>query len=330
MFDMKDKNRRGNPVILIIILILVLVFIISGLQFLESTDFHPTGATIGSDSKTIVRDGVEYFPRQDIMVILLAGIDEYGPVQSSESYNNSGEADMVSLLIFDETNETIHMLSLNRDTMLDIPVLGIGGKQAGTIQGQLALAHTYGSGLEDSAKNLRETVSDFLYGVHIDYYVTMNMDAISILNDAVGGVPVTVTDDFSAIDPAITMGEVTLRGEQAVTFVRTRQGLGDQLNLTRMERQKEYMASFVDALKASMDSSTSFVVNTYDAVDEYMVTDCSVKTMASFADRYADYTMGDMVSIQGENVKGEQYMEYHVDEDALDDTILKYLYAPKG
>lgn len=329
MFDMQDRKRRGNPVILIVILILVLVFIISGLQFLESTVFHSTGTTLGSNTKTIVRDGVEYFPRQDITVILVAGIDEYGPVVSSESYNNSGEADMVSLLIFDETNETIHMLSLNRDTMLEIPVLGIGGKQAGTIHGQLALAHTYGSGLEDSAKNLRDTVSDFLYGLNINYYVTMNMDAITLLNDAVGGVPVTVTDDFSQVDPTITMGEMTLRGEQAVTFVRTRQGLGDQLNLTRMERQKEYMSSFVDALKASMESSASFVINTYDAVDAYMVTDCSIKTMASFADRYAGYTMGDMVSIQGENVKGEQYMEYHVDEEALDQVILKYLYSPK-
>ena len=327
---MKDKKRRGNPVILILILILVLVFIFSGLQFLESTVFHSTGTKVENTTKTIVRDGVEYFPRQDITVIMLAGIDEYGPVVGSDSYNNPGEADMVSLLIFDEKDETIHMLSLNRDTMLEIPVLGIGGKQAGTIRGQLALAHTYGSGLEDSAENLRNTVSEFLYGLRIDYYVTMNMDAIALLNDAVGGVQVTVTDDFSQIDPTIPMGEVTLKGEQAVTFVRTRQGMGDQLNLTRMERQKAYMASFFEALKASMDRSSGFVLKTYDAVDEYMVTDCSAKAMSAFAARYADYTMGEMLSVQGENIQGEQYMEYQVDEEKLDTLILQYLYAPKN
>lgn len=314
---------------MVIILILVLVFLISGLQFLESTVFHSTGVTVEPDSKTIVRDGVKYYPRQDVTVILVAGIDEYGPIVGSDSYNNSGEADMVSLLIFDESNEIIHMLSLNRDTMLDVPVLGIGGKPAGTIYGQLALAHTYGSGLEDSAVNLRNTVSDFLYEADIDYYVTMNMDAISILNDAVGGVKVTVTDDFSQIDPTLGKGEVTLKGAQAVTYVQTRQGLGDQLNLTRMERQKQYMAGFIDALKQSMEESSGFVVNTYDTVDEYMVTDCSVKVLASFADRYSSYSLGDMVSIEGENVKGEKYMEYHVDKEKLDEVILKYLYAPK-
>ena len=262
-------------------------------------------------------------------MILLAGIDEYGPVQSSESYNNSGEADMVSLLIFNETDQSIDILTLNRDTMLEMPVLGIGGKQAGTMYGQLALAHTYGSGLEDSAQNLAKTVSNFLCGVRIDYYVTMNMDAISLLNDAVGGVQVTVTDDFSEIDPSIPMGEVTLKGKQAVTFVQTRQGLGDQLNLTRMERQREYMTGFITALKSSVESSTGFVASTYETVSDYMVTDCTVKAMTAFADRYADYELGDVVAIRGENVKGEKYMEYHVDEEAMDQVILKYLYAPK-
>lgn len=314
---------------LIVILILVLVFLFSGLQFLESTVFHPTGPKEETNSKTIIRDGVEYFPRQDITVILLAGIDEYGPVQSSGSYNNSGEADMVSLLIFDETNEKIDVLTLNRDTMLEMPILGIGGKEAGTAYGQLALAHTYGSGLEDSGENLRNAVSDFLYGVRIDYYVTMNMDAISILNDAVGGVKVTVTDDFSEIDPTITKGEMVLKGQQAVTYVQTRQGLGDQLNTTRMNRHRDYMSGFMDALKQSMDGSPSFVLKTYESASDYLVTDCSTTALTTMANRCAGYELGDVVCVDGENVKGEKFMEYHVDEDALDRVILQYLYAPK-
>lgn len=326
---MKDNKRRGRPVLLIVILILVLVFLISGLQFLESTVFRPTGAKVETESKTIIRDGVEYFPRQDITVILVAGIDEYGPVTSSGSYNNPGEADMVSVLIFNEAEKTMDVLTLNRDTMLEMPVLGIGGKQAGTVFGQLALAHTYGSGLEDSGKNLRDTVSDFLYGVYIDYYVTMNMDAIAILNDAVGGVQVTVTDDFSAIDPNLPMGEVVLKGQQAVTYVQTRQGLGDQLNITRMRRQREYMESFTNELKAKLEESTSFALDVYQQASDYIVTDCSSSALTTIASRYASYTLGDVVAIEGENVNGEEFMEYHVDEEKLDEVILKYLYAPK-
>ena len=45
----------------------------------------------------------------------------------------------------------------------------------------------------------------------IDYYFSMNMDAISILNDAVGGVTVEVTDDFSQVDATIGKGQAYFR-----------------------------------------------------------------------------------------------------------------------
>lgn len=326
---MKHDKRRTKPVLLIVILILVLVFVISGLQFLESTVFHPVSSTQDYQRKTIVRDGIEYFPRQDITVIMLAGIDEFGPAVSSGSYNNSGEADMVSLLIFDESNKTLDVLSLNRDTMLDMPLLGIGGKEAGTTHGQLALSHTYGSGLEDSAVNLRKTVSNYLYGVRIDYYVTLRMDAISLLNDMVGGVKVNVTDDFSQIDPSIPMGETVLKGEQAITYVRTRQGLGDQLNVTRMTRQRAYMVGFLKALQSSISDSSTFALDAYEKAKEYAVTDCSASGISALVNRLVDYELEDVVSIEGENVAGDKFMEYHVSQEDLDKVVLKYLYAPK-
>ena len=93
-------------------------------------------------SKTITRDGIDYYPRRDITVMMLLGIDQEGPVADSGTFTNPGASDAVMVLIFDEKNETWSILQLNRDTMIDIPVLGLGGKEAGTIYGQLALAHT--------------------------------------------------------------------------------------------------------------------------------------------------------------------------------------------
>ena len=329
MLDMRKKMSLLKLVLLLSILILALVVIYSGLQVLESTVLRPTVAEPPAESKTIVRDGVAYFPRQDITLVMVSGIDRTGVVEDSGSYNNPGAADMVSLLVFDPKSEKIHVIAFNRDTMMDIPVLGLKGQPAGTINGQLALAHTYGSGLTDSSANLRKAVSAFLYGAQINYYVTMNMDAISIMNDAVGGVTVNVTDDFSEIDPSITKGEITLTGEQAVNFVRSRRGIGEGLNLNRVERHKEYMSGFMKALDQTADSSTSTLLTAYDEALPYMVTDCTNKTLMSLMERYGDYQLGDIITLKGENVMGEQYMEYHVDEEALDDMILSYLYAPK-
>lgn len=327
---MKRKVEPRQVVIMFAILILVLVVLYSGLQILESTVFHTDRETI-QDGKiqTIIRDGVSYYPKQDVKTILLTGVDTEGPMRDSGSYNNFAEADMVSLLIFDEKNKELDIISLNRDSMVTMPVLGIGGKPAGTRFGQLALAHTYGSGLKDSGNNLRDTVSDLLYGIQIDYFVTLNMDAIAVLNDAVGGVTVNVTDDFSEVDPSISLGKVKLNGEQATNFVRVRHHLGNQLNLNRMERHREYMSGFMTALKDKLESDPSFMLAALDEVSDYMVTDCSTNVMVNLANRYKDYTLADMISPAGENKKGTEYMEFYLDEEDLDRIIMNYLYAPK-
>ncbi len=317
--------NKKNLILGIIILLLLLVVIYSGLRILEPAVVSTSDDVSG---KTIERDGVQYFPRQDITVFLFMFIDTEGVVQESVSYKNDGECDVVALAVFDESDKTYSILCLNRDTMLDMNVLGVGGKTAGTVNAQLALSHTYGSGMEDSCENTRNAVSDFLYGLNIEYYVSLNMDSLAILNDSVGGVKVNVTDDFSEIDPTIPMGETVLRGDQALTYVRTRKGLGDQMNITRMTRHEEYMRGFFSALRGKLDD-TSFALSAFNSVSDYMVTDCSVETLSSYANRYSDYTLKEIVSPEGENVKGKEYMEFHVDAEKLDELILRLFYSPK-
>lgn len=326
---MKKRMRIIDIASAVLILLLVIVMLYSGLQILESTVLRTGADEQGFVSRTITRDGVSYYPRQDITVVMVLGIDQNGPVQASEGYINPGAADMAALLIFDDADKSCTILQLNRDTMLEMPVLGVGGKNAGTYYGQLALSHTYGSGMADSCENTRRTISNFLYGIRIDYYLAMNMDAISILNDAVGGVTVNVTDDFSHVDPTITKGQMTLRGEQAIRFVRTRRDVGDQLNISRIDRQKEYIGSFLKKFRSRYHSDLEFAATTYDQVLPYIVTDGSLNTITSLMDRYGDYEIREVVSPAGENVMGEEYYEFYADEDALDELILRLFYAPK-
>ena len=327
---MKKQKRAKKIALAILSLILVFVLLYSGLWILESAVLHAgRGGEEEAGSKTRSRNGVDYWPRQDITVVMVLGIDQFGPVADSGAYSNRGAADMDMLLIFDETEEVCNILHLNRDTMLTMPVLGLGGRQAGTLFGQLALAHTYGSGLEDSCENTRQAISDFLYGLRIDYYVAMNMDAISLLNDAVGGVTVNVTEDFSRVDPSITKGEMTLLGQQTINFVRTRKDVGDQLNLSRIQRQKEYIRSFAEAFRAKQEADAEFIVSAYEQVEPYIVTDCSVNAISGMIERYGDYEIGQVLTPAGENVMGEEFFEFYADEDQLDELILSLFYAPK-
>lgn len=323
------RGARKRVLLFAFAIILVLGLIIGGLRILESTVFYQEPEELPVTSKTITRNGTKYYPRQDITVVMVLGIDETGPVVSSGSYRNTGEADAVILLVLDETNETYTILSLNRDTMLKMPVLGLGGKQAGTFYGQLALAHTYGEGLEDSCENTRNTVSDLLYGINIDYYVSMNMDAIAIINDAVGGVTVNVTDDFSQVDPSITMGEMKLTGEQALRYVQSRMAVGSQLNISRMGRHEEYIQSLMKAVTDRQEERDMFYVELYEDISPYMVSDCSSTVINNLMNRCSDYTMADVITPAGENVLGKEYYEFHLDEGKLDELILHLFYSPK-
>ena len=325
------KRIRKRDVLFVgIILLLVLVMLYSGLQILESTVLSsPEEQVVQTERKTIERNGIEYFPRQDITVVMVLGIDQYGPMVSSESYRNTGSADSVMLLVFDETEKNCTVLYLNRDTMVDMDVLGLNGELIGTDYGQLALAHTYGTGMEDSCVNVKNTLMNFMHGLNIDYFVSMGMDAIPILNDAVGGVTVTVTEDFSEVNPSITMGQLTLRGDQVLDYVQTRKGVGDQKNVTRMQRQREYVDAFLAALYEKAQLETEFMVSVYDEVSDYIVTDCSVNTLSAMLDRYADFTVAGAVTPEGENVVIDGHYQFHVDEEKLDALILEIFYRPK-
>lgn len=280
-------------------------------------------------SRIIERDGIEYYPRQDITTLLLMGLDRSGPAVASNSYTNSARADVVMIVIFDNTARQINVLNLNRDTILPVQVLGVNGYPAGTRTEQLALAHTYGTGLKDSCENTRATVSSFLYNLQVDYYASVSMDCIATVNDRVGGVEVTVSEDFTAVNPTIPTGTVRLYGEQATAYVRYRRDVGDQLNLSRMERQNQYVEGLFSTINTKSTENPEIMLDIYDEISDYIVTDCSVQTITNLLNKFSGYTFNKTVSLKGENIKGEEFMEFYPDSANLDAVILDLFYSKK-
>ena len=231
------------------------------------------------------------------------------------------------LLVMDKQHETCTPIQLNRDTMTQIRILGVTGEPAGTFTGQLALAHTYGSGEEDSCENTVLAVSNLLYGMEIDHYVSLTMDGVAILNDLVGGVTVEVLDDFSGIDDTLVQGEtVTLYGQHALTYVRARGSLEDSTNLHRMERQRQYLAGLQEQVKKAAQSDSNFSLDALLQVNEYMVSDCTVNQLSDLINSMVTYEIEDIRTTQGEAQVGEEYMEFTVDEDALQQLVLEVFY----
>ena len=335
-FRVDVRVLKGTAAILAVVLVLLAGMLL--LQRWENTQDAPVSSSgsssaVEADASVDGREityynGTAYARREDLETVLLLGVDKFEG-ETPEGYINNQQADFLLLLVMDKQNETCTPIQLNRDTMTEIQILGVTGEPAGTFTGQLALAHTYGSGEEDSCENTVLAVENLLYGVGIDHYVSLTMDGVALLNDLVGGVTVEVLDDFSGIDDSLVQGEtVTLQGQQALTYVRSRGGLEDSSNLHRMERQRQYLGALQQQLKAAVQQEDGFTLDALLQLNEYMVSDCTVNQLSDLGNSLAAYQVSDILTTPGDAQEGEEFMEFTVDEAALQQLVMDVFYEP--
>lgn len=202
--------------------------------------------------KTRVYDGTTYAarPAAELTTLLLIGYDHYddGFPHELHGYSNGGQSDFMLLMVMDHKAKTIRMLQIDRDAMVGVRVTDVSGIQYPARRLQICLSHAYGATREENNENTIWSVERLLQiedsndGAQIDEYIAMDISGISLLNDLLGGVTVTVPYDMTGKDPALTAGAtLTLNGEQAEIFCRGRSGVGDQTNASRMARQRIYL-----------------------------------------------------------------------------------------
>lgn len=276
------------------------------------------------DAKEITYKGDTYKQRRKVSSYLFIGVDKTGEVEESEDIYSGGQGDVQMVLVIDDLNRTWRILQLNRDSIVEVPVLGLLGDVVGYEEEQLCLAHSYGDGLEQSCENNVNTVSTLLNDQPIDGYYAMNMGAISTLNDLVGGVTVTIESDFSEVDSTLVQGEtITLNGTQAYNYVHSRWDVDDATNIARMARQRTYMSGFLEKLN---EQSAEFAVKAYNTLSGYSVTNIDSGTVSKIFQKVQTYEMLDVLTIDGENVVEDEHWAYHLDENSLHKVILELYY----
>lgn len=306
----RHRSRRKNQVIPIL-LTASLTLILAALLLLnhQKTRAYEKLAEqtdVSLERLSVSWQGQQYVLRADIKTVLLIGID-----QSKEAVN-PGQSDFVTLAVFDPRTESWTLVQFNRDSMCPITMLSPAGEYQGTQTAQLALAHAYGSGGTDSCRNTVEAVENLLYGVPIHDYIRIGIDKISVFNDAVGGVTVTIRDDFSAIDPSMVMGTtMRLKGRQAETFVRTRKGMDDATNVSRMARQRDYLQGWIQAAQKTDEEDL------IKPLSQELYTNVSFMQLETLVKTAKNYPSPTIRTIPGTVRQGEEYMEFYPDEEAL-------------
>lgn len=301
--------RKRSPLGLFLLLVLMISVCFSGCGDTASAEITQPAPTVTSMETTS--------PQKDLETILVMGLDKNERSEMLEGYVNKTQSDFLLLLVIDRENRSINSLQINRDTMTEITRLGVFGGSAGKYTAQIALAHAYGSGGSDSALNAVKAVSNFLGGVKIDHYMTFTMDSVALVNDMVGGVTVFIEDDFSEMDPSLVQGqEITLKGEQALHFVRGRSNVADGTNLNRMARQRQYMMGLYEKIMAAAAQDEAFPEKLVKKLADAFDTDLSVYQLDSLFDTLLECKMGEILTIEGENVRGE-FMEFYADPDSV-------------
>ena len=267
----------------------------------------------------INHDGRNYPIKKHYTSLLVIGTDKYEDQlfkdDDIELFYNEQCADFQSVVVIDDDEKAIYVIPVNRDTMTDVPYLDVVGEFAGYVNQQIALAYTYGSGKKDSAANCAHAVSKYLYGVPINYYMAFTMDSVPILNDAVGGVEVTIPKDMTAVDPSFKMGEtVLLKGDKALKFVRARMIL-DELNYQRMDRFKLYLYGFIVSARNTYNDNPDMVLKVLDKVNPYLTTNMTAEKLSEVAQKLSDYELKPFESIDGETVINE-VAEFYPDEES--------------
>lgn len=316
---------------IVLIGIVVISIVTVGFLFLkewELTEGLFSETEFGSD--TIRYEGVEYDRKQNIETFLVLGLDKFEGTSSADSYNNDKQADFLMLFVFDNDAKKYSAIHINRDTMVDVNVLGVAGNKINTVQQQIALSHTYGNGKDLSCHNTADSVSSMLMGMKVNHYASLTLDSVAVMNDLVGGVEVLVLDDFTGIDDTLQKGQtVKLHGEQALTYVRTRYGLEDSSNSTRMQRQRQYVKSLYAAFNGCMTADPNFIVEASLRMSEYMVSDRSVTQLQALAQKFGEYEFMGIETIEGVYNYENTFAEFYPNQEFVEKMIIKLFYDPK-
>lgn len=170
---------------------------------------------------------------KDPFSVLIMGIEDYS------SGGQDGRTDSLMLATFNPNDQNVKLLSIPRDTLVEIP---------GKVERD-KINHAYAFGGKEATI---ESVENLL-NIPIDYYVTVGFEGFKDIIDEVGGVTVDVPFDFtekSDVDNRILHfyeGEMELDGEKALAFARMRKQ-DPRGDFGRNDRQKQIMMAVVDKL----------------------------------------------------------------------------------
>ncbi len=337
----RHRRKRKMPLILRIFIVLIAIIfaavaIIGGTYLYMREKGHNTLVVEPANPKyeeTIIYNGHTYVYDKNKVAFAFIGVDQENITPDEDTLiGNSGQADTDIVGVIDTNTGEISVITIPRDTMVDIDLYTVGGEFVRTENMQLCLAYAYGDGGTSSCENVTTAISRILANVPVEKYFALDLSGIAPLNDAVGGVTVTSLYDFPA--EGVYKGDtVTIRGDFAETYVRQRNMDSIDASLNRTERQTQYIKAYVEQLRKAVTSDFSVVSQLYNTASEYSQTNISLSEVTYLASVVLSNGVSDFTqyTLEGEmrasdTATEDVFAEYYVDEDSVMDVVVNCFY----
>jgi LCP family protein required for cell wall assembly len=283
----RAKKRRIRKVSLIFIAIVLALLGYGGYFAFQTLQAANKTYNDLNRAKSDLRDE-EVSISKDPISILIMGVENY------QSDNDRGRTDTLMVATFNPDEKNLQLLSIPRDTLVEIVGRGIEDK----------INHAYAFGGKEMTIN---TVENFL-DIPIDYYATVNFEAFKNVVDILGGITVEVpfdfeqnSDDRKAEKLQFYEGEMELDGRYALAYARMRMA-DPRGDIGRNERQQQVIKAIIK--KALSPTVITKVDDLIQEVGRNVETNMHISEGLAFFNKYSDFNVDRI-----EQLKLETYPE---------------------
>ncbi|MCR5836807.1 MAG: LCP family protein [Lachnospiraceae bacterium] len=345
--DVFRKSEKVKKKLIIIACILLVMGIIgfSLFEFYSSKGKHDLlisketvnvntidDATSDNNGNTIVYKGETYRFNKNLLSVVFLGIDN-SVLDNTDSTGDrqSGRADAIYILVYDTVSHKCSMIPISRDTMVDVDAFAKDGAAVGIEHTQISLSYGYGNTPEQSCNNTLTSLSRLFYNLPFTNCVALNWDSIGPLSNVAGGVSVVALEDIKTEKSTITKGDyVTLKGDDAWSYVKYRDVTKLESNPLRIERQKQFMGQFANNVILLTQNDPKFIGQLYDTGKDYMYSNLDRNSLIYLGSEIVSNVRSSndvhIVEIDGQVKNDDIYAAFYPDETSLFEALLRVFY----
>ncbi|MCY9189835.1 LCP family protein [Bacillus sp. FSL K6-1005] len=303
----KKKSKRRKilkRIMLLFVLALLVVVGLGGYKLYKTINAADDSYdALSRGDKSNLRNEVVDMKKKPFSILFM-GIEDYA------TKGQKGRSDSLIVVTLDPKNKTMKMLSIPRDTRVQLANDTTGTKTK--------INSAYSKGGKDETV---ETVEQFLQ-IPIDKYVTVDFDGFKDVINEVGGIDVDVPFDFdekSDVDESkriyFKKGEMHLNGEEALAYARMRKQ-DKRGDFGRNDRQKQILNALIDRMSSA--SNIAKIDKIAETASENVETNIRITEGLALQQIYSGFTSKkiDTLSVTGSDLYLGPNKTYYFEPDA--------------